>query len=80
MPNRRYRPVLRIRMFLALLDPDPDSVGRGTVPIQLRLRILLQADKNSKKNLNSSCFVTSDPYQNVTDPQHWYRHFVMYPE
>jgi hypothetical protein len=45
--------IYKIRMFLGLLDPDPDPVVRGTV----RIRILLS--KNSKKNLNSYCFVTS---------------------
>ncbi len=36
------------------LDPDPDPLVRGTVWI----RILLSASKNSKKNLDSYCFVT----------------------
>jgi hypothetical protein len=27
-----YKPVLRIRMFLGLLDPDPDPLVRGTDP------------------------------------------------
>jgi hypothetical protein len=44
--------IRRIRMFLDLLDSDPDPVVpvRGTDP-------------------------DPDPYQNVTDPQHWKNHF-----
>jgi hypothetical protein len=37
---------------LGLLDPDP--LARGTV----RIRMLLSSSKNSKKTLDSYCFVT----------------------
>jgi hypothetical protein len=40
-------------MFLGLLDLDP--LVRGTVQV----RILLSSSNNSKKNLDSYCFVTS---------------------
>ncbi len=43
--------VLRIRMFLGLLDLDP--------LLEVWIRILLSLSKNSKKNLDSYCFVTS---------------------
>ncbi len=43
---------IRIRMFLDL--PDPDPLVRGTDP-----GILLSSSKNSKKNLDSYCFVNS---------------------
>jgi hypothetical protein len=39
-------------MFLSLLDPDPDPFVRGMDPD-------LSSRKNSKKNLDSYCFVTS---------------------
>jgi hypothetical protein len=38
-------------MFLGLLDPDP--LVRGTDPDPSNIK------QNSKKNLDSSCFVTS---------------------
>jgi hypothetical protein len=38
--------------------PDPDPV-RGMDPIRIRIRILLSASKNSKKNLDSYCLLTS---------------------
>ncbi len=41
--------IRRIHMFLSLLDPDPNPLVRG---------ILLSSCKNSKKNLDSYCFVT----------------------
>jgi hypothetical protein len=49
--------ILRIHVFLGLLDPDPDldPLVRGMD----RIRILLTLSKNSKKNLEFSCFVTS---------------------
>jgi hypothetical protein len=74
-----FSPVFRIRihrihMFLGL--PYPDSLVRGMIRIRIRIRIwvriLLFASKNSKKNLNSYCFVTSfglfifENYVNVT--------------
>jgi hypothetical protein len=40
---------IRIRMFLGLLDPDPDPLVRGMNPI----RIHLSPSKNIKKNLDS---------------------------
>jgi hypothetical protein len=55
--------VLRIRthMFLGLLDPDPDPdpLVRGMDPDRIRIWILVTLSKNSKKNLDFSCFVTS---------------------
>jgi hypothetical protein len=44
--------IRRIHMFLDLLDPDP-------LVREVRIRILLSSRKNSKKNLDSCCFVTS---------------------
>ncbi len=41
-------------MVLGLLDPDP--LVRDS---EVWIRILLSASKNSKKNLDSYCFVTS---------------------
>jgi hypothetical protein len=43
-------------MFLGLLDPDPETLVRGTDP---EFRILLSSSKNSKKNLDFYCFVSS---------------------
>jgi hypothetical protein len=42
-------------MFLGLLDPDPVVRGMDLAPV----RILLSSRKNSKKNLDFYCFVTS---------------------
>jgi hypothetical protein len=42
------------RLFLGLLDLDPDPLVRGMEPYQD-----LSSSKNSKKNLDSCCFVTS---------------------
>ncbi len=44
-------------MVLGLLDPDPDLLVKGTD--QDPYRILLSSSKNSEKNLDSYCFVTS---------------------
>jgi hypothetical protein len=46
---------------LGLLDPDPDPDPLSEVWIRIRIRIwiLLTLSKNSKKNLDFSCFVTS---------------------
>jgi hypothetical protein len=44
-------------MFFGLPDPDPLILGMDIDPDPLR--ILLSASKNSKKNLDSYCFVTS---------------------
>ncbi len=68
--------IRRIRMFLGLLDPDPDPLVQGSDPDPS-----IKSIKNSKKNLNPSVlwllydFYLSDPdpYQNVTDPQHWFQ-------
>jgi hypothetical protein len=49
--------IRRIRVFLGLLDLDPDTAVRGMDP-RIRLRILLSPSRN-KKNLDSYCFVTS---------------------
>jgi hypothetical protein len=48
-----FQPALRIRirMFFGLLDPDP-------LEVRFRIRILLLS-KNSKKNHDCYCFVTS---------------------
>jgi hypothetical protein len=43
-------------MFLAILDPDPDSLVRGKDPDP---SIIKKNKQNSKENLNSNCFVTS---------------------
>jgi hypothetical protein len=42
----------RVVALWDLLDPDPDPLVRG-------IRILLSLSKNSKKNLDFYCFVTS---------------------
>ncbi len=42
---KHREPVLRIRMFLGLLDPDPDPSE------VVRIRILLLSGKNRRKNL-----------------------------
>jgi hypothetical protein len=49
----------RIHMFLGLLDPYPDPLVRSMYRIRFPIRILLSPSKNSKKNLDSYCFVTS---------------------
>ncbi len=51
-PASRIR-ILRIRMFLCLLDPDPLQY------LFARIRILPSTSKNMKKNLDFYCFVTS---------------------
>jgi hypothetical protein len=48
--------VLRIRMFLGLLDPDP--LVRGTDQDKALDKDPFSSRKNSKKNLDSNCFVT----------------------
>ncbi len=52
-------PVLRIYMLLGLLDLNPDPLVWIRKRIRLQIRILLSSNKNSKKNLDSYCFVTS---------------------
>jgi hypothetical protein len=47
-------------MFLGLLDPDPDPLVRGMVPDP----DLLSLSKNSEKNLDFHCFVTSFENEN----------------
>jgi hypothetical protein len=42
-------------MFLGLLDLDPDPLISD---MGIRIRILLSSSKNSKKNLDSCCFVS----------------------
>jgi hypothetical protein len=42
-------------MFLGLLDPDPDQLGRGMGPDPDPYIIM----QKSKKNIDSYCFVTS---------------------
>jgi hypothetical protein len=44
-------------MFLGLPDPDPDPLVRDVDPDQ-DPSIILLSSKNSKKNLDSYCFVT----------------------
>jgi hypothetical protein len=39
--------------------PDPDYKSDVWIRIRIRFRILLSSSKNSKKNLDSYCFVTS---------------------
>ncbi len=58
------KPVFRIRihrvhMFLGLPDPYPDPLVRGVDPDPDPSIILLSSSKNSKKNLDSYCFVTT---------------------
>ncbi len=64
--SNAFRPVLRIRiririrpirMFLGLLDPDPDPLVRGMDPGQDPNPSIIK--QNSKKNLDSYCLVTS---------------------
>jgi hypothetical protein len=43
--------IRRIRMFLGLLDPDPDQLVRCMDPDPDSIRILLSPSKNSKKIL-----------------------------
>jgi hypothetical protein len=45
-----------IHMSLGL--PDSDPLVRGMDPDPIWIRILQSSSKNSKKNLDSSCFVT----------------------
>jgi hypothetical protein len=45
---------IRIRTFSGLPDPDP--------LVRIRIRILLSSGKNSKKNLDPYCFVTSNDF------------------
>jgi hypothetical protein len=45
-------------VFLGLQDPDPDPLVRIRILLWIRIRILLSSCKNSKKNLDSSYFVT----------------------
>jgi hypothetical protein len=47
---------IQIRMFLGLPEPDPYPLVQGGVPVRIRIRILISS-KNSKKNLDSFCFV-----------------------
>ncbi len=49
----------RINMFLGLPDPYPDPLVRGVDPDPDHSISLLSSSKNSKKNLDTSCFVTS---------------------
>ncbi len=58
-----YFPVLRTRfrrdrMFLGILDPDPNPLVICTDPDPARIQILLSSSKISKKNLDSYSFVT----------------------
>ncbi len=53
----RIRIRSRIHMSLGLPDLDPDPLVRGIDPYPDQ--ILLSTSKNSKKNLDSYCFVTS---------------------
>jgi hypothetical protein len=46
-------------MFFDLPDPDPDPLVKGMDPDPDLFIILLSSSKNSKKNLDSCCFVTS---------------------
>jgi hypothetical protein len=53
MLKQVFRIRIRIHLFLGLPDPDPQ------VRIWIRIRILPSSSKNSKKSLDSYCFVTS---------------------
>ncbi len=53
-PVYRIRIRIRIRIHM-FLSPDPDPLSE----VWIQIRILLSASKNSKKNLDSYCFVTS---------------------
>ncbi len=55
----RIRIRIRIHIFLGLLDPDPLVRGLDPTPTPGPVRILLSLVKNSKKNLDFYCFVTS---------------------
>jgi hypothetical protein len=46
-------------MFLGLLDPDPLVIGMDRDPDTAPDPDLLSLSKNSKKNLDFYCFVTS---------------------
>jgi hypothetical protein len=46
-------------MFFGLLDPDPLLRGSDPDPYLQRIQVLQSSNKNSKKNLDSYCFVTS---------------------
>jgi hypothetical protein len=58
---RMRKPVLRIHMFLGLLDPDPDPSVRGMDPDSDPAPDLDPSitKQKSEKNLDSYCFVTS---------------------
>ncbi len=53
--------MMRIRMFLGLLDSDPDPLVRGAAPdsAPYGIWILISSIKNGKKTLDSYCVVTS---------------------
>ncbi len=52
-------PVLRPGSVGSVCFGPPGSGSVSTYEVQIRLRILLSSSKNSKKNLDSYCFVTS---------------------
>ncbi len=56
IPEVRYVLFPVLRRFLDLPDPDPFLGGMDPDPIP----VLLLSSKNSKKNLDSYCFVTSE--------------------
>jgi hypothetical protein len=51
--------VRRIRIILGLLDPDPSSLVKGMDPDPDPAPAPLSPSKNSKKNPDFYCFVTS---------------------
>ena len=56
---------IRLLIETSVADLDPDPLVRDTDPV----RILLSSSKNSKKNIDSYCFVTSSgppPPPNIT--------------
>jgi hypothetical protein len=57
MPVFRILTRIRIHIFLGL--PDPDPLVRGMDPDLNQAPDPLSSSKNSKKNLDSYCFVTS---------------------
>jgi hypothetical protein len=60
-PKRRGSWVISVYLCLSVADPDPNPGSVGSVCFWvswIRIRSLLSSCKNSKKNLDSYCFVT----------------------
>ncbi len=59
-------------MLLGLPDPNPDPLVKDTDPDPARIGILLASSINSKKSIDSYCFVTLDPElgkKRILDPK-----------